>query len=97
MLRDRERLGLARPSANDYFDTINSARDKVNPVLHLMSHSVELNPKLGGVLTNEEIGGLGLLLGELLEEVFTAVDGLHDICKETRGTEKVKKAEQKTA
>jgi hypothetical protein len=66
---------------DDYFDSIHEVRERVTPLLTLMSHSVELNPKGGDILTNKDISGLGLLLKDLLDDVFVSVDGLYEICK----------------
>ena len=71
---------------NDYFDAVHQAKEKLAPIMSLMSNSVELNPELGNALTNEEISGLGLLLSEILDDVFTATDELYDICKKVKCT-----------
>ncbi|MDH4227006.1 MAG: hypothetical protein OEV59_04530 [Deltaproteobacteria bacterium] len=74
----------SEPSANQYFDRIHEAQEKIFPVLQLMSLSSELNPRLGGALTNEELSGIGLLLRDLYEDVFKAVDNLEELCKEQK-------------
>lgn len=63
----------------DCIVSIQEARDKIMPVIILRCSAVELNPGMGEVLTKEQFGNLGLLLKEMLDEVFTAVDGIEDI------------------
>ncbi|MEE9613528.1 MAG: hypothetical protein V3W31_01060 [Thermodesulfobacteriota bacterium] len=87
-MEGEKKIGLHRmvveKSPEEHFDRINEVRERVVPLLTLMSHSVEINPRAGDMLTNEELGGLGLLLKDMMEDVFEATDGLYELCKESK-------------
>lgn len=63
----------------EHIAAIQEARDKIMPVIMLMCSTAGLNPDMGEVLTKEQLGNLGILLKGLLDEVFSAVDGIDNI------------------
>ncbi len=70
---------------NDCMVIVDGARGKLTAVLALMNNAVELNPSMGEVLTKEQIGNLGFLLSEMLDEVFEAVDAMDEIFRQEFG------------
>lgn len=66
---------------SEHLDMITELRGKIFPVLVLMSHSSEINPNVGEVLTKEELGNLGWLLRDLFDNLFDAIDGLNESYK----------------
>ena len=85
MHTDGSGSGRARQRFNDCTDIVNGARGELTAVLALMNNAVELNPKMGEVLTKEQIGGLSLLLSEMLDEVFEAVDAMDEVFRQEMG------------
>ncbi|MFQ5650291.1 MAG: hypothetical protein ACE5IY_10155 [bacterium] len=65
----------------DCFETINDAKRRVMPLLVLMSSMAELNPTLGAVFTNEDLGDIGMFLRDEFGEVFKAVERIDAICR----------------
>ena len=73
-------------SADVCFDRIRESKEKLLPIVHLLSLAHELNPRVKEPLTKEELGGIGLLMEDLLEDVFANVDNLEQICREVKKT-----------
>jgi len=65
----------------DCFEIINDAKRKIMPILVLMSSMAELNPNLGAVFTNEDLGDIGMFLREEFVGVFKAVERIDAICR----------------
>jgi len=63
----------------DYIDIIEEVKRKLSPLLSLMIWSVELNPMIGDVFTNEGVSDLGALIRDMLDEAFEAADGIYEI------------------
>ncbi len=63
----------------DCIDNINEIKGRIKPVLVLMCLTVELNPNTGEVLTREDISNLGLLLRDLLDEIFCNIDNIENV------------------
>jgi hypothetical protein len=85
MCADTSGTHRARLRFNDCLVIVNGAKGKLTAVLALMNNAVELNPSMGEVLTKEQIGSLGFLLSEMLDEVFEAVDAMDEIFRQEFG------------
>jgi len=68
-----------------HIETIDRVRARLAPLLALMSSAGELNPNLGAVLGNEDLGDIGIFLRDELAEVFEAVDAIDGICRRNFG------------
>jgi hypothetical protein len=66
----------------DHIDTIDEVRQLIQPILSLMIFGGEINPRCGELLTGEELSSLGMLIRNMLDEVFAAADGIYKIYEE---------------
>ena len=66
----------------DYVDVINSVHGKLTPVFSLLILA-ETQTKID-MLDNDELSHLGVLLRDLLEEVWQAADGIYERYREVQ-------------
>lgn len=63
----------------DYVDVIEEVESKLSPILTLLKFTTEINPLVGEVLTKDEISNLGWLLQDMLDEVWSASEGIYEL------------------